>query len=109
MTSVISGARVSANPESRDSGFDAEPVIGPRFARTRWHRPGMTRLDRFACAPRNDKAAIPWPSGPFFPDRREMDDGLHRLFHVLHAHPFQPRMEGVFAGEDIGAGQSHEG
>jgi rhodanese-related sulfurtransferase len=25
-----------------DSGFDAEPVIGPRFARTRWHRPGMT-------------------------------------------------------------------
>src|SRR6266852_1518107 len=29
--------------ESRDSGFDAEPVIGPRFARTRWHRPGMTR------------------------------------------------------------------
>src|SRR5260221_6005342 len=30
------------NPESRDSGFDAEPVIGPRFARTRWHRPVMT-------------------------------------------------------------------
>jgi hypothetical protein len=28
--------------ESRDSGFDAEPVIGPRFARTGWHRPGMT-------------------------------------------------------------------
>src|SRR5207248_10670515 len=28
--------------ESRDSGFDAEPVTGPRFARTRWHRPGMT-------------------------------------------------------------------
>jgi hypothetical protein len=28
--------------ESRDSGFDAEPVIGPRLARTRWHRPGMT-------------------------------------------------------------------
>jgi len=27
--------------ESRDSGFDAEPVIGPRFARTRSHRPGM--------------------------------------------------------------------
>jgi hypothetical protein len=26
----------------RDSGFDAEPVIGLRFARTRWHRPGMT-------------------------------------------------------------------
>jgi hypothetical protein len=31
--------------ESRDSGFDAEPVIGPRFARTRWHRPGMTVMD----------------------------------------------------------------
>jgi hypothetical protein len=30
--------------ESRDSGFDAEPVIGPRFARTRWHRPGMTAM-----------------------------------------------------------------
>jgi hypothetical protein len=28
--------------ESRDFGFDAEPVIGPRFARTRWNRPGMT-------------------------------------------------------------------
>src|SRR5882762_2204992 len=28
--------------ESRDSGFDAEPVIGPRLARTRWHRPEMT-------------------------------------------------------------------
>jgi hypothetical protein len=37
-----SASRVSVNPESRDSGFDAEPVIGPRFARTRWHRPGMT-------------------------------------------------------------------
>jgi len=24
-----------------DSGFAAEPVIGPRFARTRWRRPGM--------------------------------------------------------------------
>jgi hypothetical protein len=32
--------------ESRGSGFDAEPVIGPRFARTRWHRPGMTRWVR---------------------------------------------------------------
>ncbi len=27
---------------NRNSGFDAEPVIRPRFARTRWHRPGMT-------------------------------------------------------------------
>jgi hypothetical protein len=27
---------------NEDTGIDAEPVIGPRFARTRWHRPGMT-------------------------------------------------------------------
>src|SRR3984957_12902649 len=39
---VIPERIADANPESRDSGFDAEPVIGPRFARTRWHRPGMT-------------------------------------------------------------------
>src|SRR5713226_6069743 len=44
--------------ESLDSGFDAEPVIGPRFARTRWHRPGMTvsgslrRLRHFSTAAR---------------------------------------------------------
>src|SRR6266403_1099098 len=38
-------APLGANPESRDSGFDAEPVIGPRFARTRWHRPGMTVVE----------------------------------------------------------------
>jgi hypothetical protein len=25
-----------------DSGFLAEPVIGPRFARTRWPGPGLT-------------------------------------------------------------------
>src|SRR5260221_71808 len=25
-----------------DSGFGAEPVIGPAGGRTRWHRPGMT-------------------------------------------------------------------
>jgi len=25
-----------------DSGLAAEPVIGPRSARTRWRRPGMT-------------------------------------------------------------------
>src|SRR5882724_4738093 len=24
--------------------FDAEPVLGPRLARTRWHRPGMTTI-----------------------------------------------------------------
>jgi hypothetical protein len=28
--------------ESLDSGFDAEPVVGPAKGRTRWHRPGMT-------------------------------------------------------------------
>jgi len=28
--------------ESLDSGYDAEPVIGPRLARARWHLPGMT-------------------------------------------------------------------
>src|SRR5258708_20302401 len=44
---VIPGRIKDANPESRDSGFDAEPVIGPRLARTRWHRPGMTTLDFF--------------------------------------------------------------
>jgi hypothetical protein len=27
-----------------DSGLAAEPVIGPRFARTRWRRPGMTTI-----------------------------------------------------------------
>jgi hypothetical protein len=26
------------------SKFDAESVIGPRFARTRWRRPGMTTI-----------------------------------------------------------------
>src|SRR5207247_11436502 len=26
--------------------FDAEPVIGPRVARTRWHRPGMRGVNR---------------------------------------------------------------
>src|SRR5450756_925390 len=37
--------------ESLDSGFDAEPVIGPRFARTRSHRPGMpvSRQAHSAC------------------------------------------------------------
>jgi hypothetical protein len=31
------------NPESRDSGFGLEPVIGRRDAPTRWSRPGMTK------------------------------------------------------------------
>src|ERR1700730_3266011 len=47
-------------------------------------------------------------SGPLFPDRGEVDDGVNTLFHVLPAYPFQPRMERVLAGEDVGAGQSHE-
>src|SRR5712692_1095529 len=49
LIAVIPGHRAAMNfdvqlhiGESRDSGSDAEPVIGPRFARTRWHRPGMT-------------------------------------------------------------------
>jgi hypothetical protein len=44
---------MAASPESRkagnsdvlDSGLAPEPVIGPRFARTRWARPGMTLWD----------------------------------------------------------------
>ncbi|WP_454629867.1 hypothetical protein [Bradyrhizobium cenepequi] len=28
-----------------DFGLDAEPVIGPRLARTRWHRPEMTERE----------------------------------------------------------------
>src|ERR1700716_3970817 len=56
-------------------------------------------------APRAEAASF---LRPFFPDHREMDDGLHGLFHVLHADPFQPRMERVFPGENIGAGQPHE-
>src|ERR1700681_1160099 len=56
--------------ESRDSGFDAEPVIGPRFARTRWHRPGMTEsgLVRGAC----HRACIRGPVGP--PKERPMTE-----------------------------------
>jgi hypothetical protein len=37
--------------ESLDSGFDVEPVIGPRFARTRWHRPGMTLIHARSISP----------------------------------------------------------
>src|SRR3954452_18492100 len=45
LDAVIPGRALRANPESRggyaglDSGF---VTIGPRFARTRWRRPGMT-------------------------------------------------------------------
>jgi SAM-dependent methyltransferase len=58
--------------------------------------------------PRSDSIGTGKALGPLFPDRREMDDGLHGFFHVLHADPFGARMKGVLAGEDIGAGQSHE-
>ena len=40
----------------------------------------------------------------FFKDHRKVNNGLHRLFHVLAAYPFEPRMEGVLAGKDVGAG-----
>src|SRR6478752_4342150 len=43
------------------------------------------------------------------PDHREMHDGLHGLFHVLSADPFEPRVKRVLAGKDVGAGQTHEG
>jgi len=36
---VIPGWSEGPGPESRDSGFDAQPVIGPRFALTRWRAP----------------------------------------------------------------------
>jgi len=39
---VVPGRCEASNPERRDSGFGPEPVIGPRFARTRWDRPEMT-------------------------------------------------------------------
>src|SRR5450631_4809463 len=36
---------LAPDPESRDSGFDAEPVIEPANGRTRWHGPEMTVSD----------------------------------------------------------------
>jgi hypothetical protein len=41
--------------ESLDPRFDAEPVIGPRFARTRWRRPGMTASEVRAKKRRKNK------------------------------------------------------
>jgi hypothetical protein len=41
--------------ESLDSGFDAEPVIGPCFVRTRWLRPGMTASEVCAKKTRKNK------------------------------------------------------
>jgi hypothetical protein len=55
---------------ARDSGFVAEPVIGPRFARTRWRRPEMTkRLFRGRARPRPLRTP----------------HGLERLCHGEHA------------------------
>src|SRR5450631_1311296 len=56
--SVIPGWSAGPGPESRDSGFDAEPVIGPRFARTRWHRPGMTVSARIPNMPSRPRGAM---------------------------------------------------
>src|SRR4029450_9579774 len=52
--------------------------------------------------------ALPKSLRPFFPDHRQVHNRLRRLFHVLAADPFQARVERVFAGEDVGAGQAHE-
>jgi hypothetical protein len=70
--------------ESRDSGLDAEPVSGPRVARTRWHRPGMTEcglLRRFA--PRKDDKS----RRAFTPPRRDAPESL------LYLPPFRGRGE----------------
>jgi len=40
-SAIIPGRCEASSPESRDSGSGPEPVIGPRFARTRWDHPGM--------------------------------------------------------------------
>src|SRR5215831_5169378 len=50
---VIPGWCASTRPQMRNRasgnleipGSMREPVIGPRIARTRWHRPGMTKND----------------------------------------------------------------
>jgi len=55
MRSGIQGRKRKPCRVALDSGFDAEPVIGPRIARTRWHRPGMTKNIDFA----TDKDYIP--------------------------------------------------
>src|SRR5947208_16435233 len=39
---VLKQRCVTSRVVDMDSGLAAEPVIGPRFARTRWRRPGMT-------------------------------------------------------------------
>jgi hypothetical protein len=64
VTGTKAGAQLRTG-ESRDSGFDAEPAIGPRFARTRWHRPGMTTMvysrSVFVptrCSPHNSRALL---------------------------------------------------
>src|SRR6202011_2681674 len=43
-----------------DSGFASKPVIGPRFARTRWRRPGMTKT---SCSRSIAQALFGWKFG----------------------------------------------
>src|SRR6185436_1419633 len=42
------------------------------------------------------------------PDPGEMNDDLDRLLHVLNRHPFEPRVEVLLAGKDVGCRQPHE-
>src|SRR4051812_7697983 len=44
-----------------DFGLAAEPVIGPRFARTRWRRPGMTGGEMPTVATSVDEAVAAIP------------------------------------------------
>jgi hypothetical protein len=60
------------------------------------------------CRRHRRDGASPNSLRPFFPDHGQVHNRLRRLFHVLAADPFEPRMKGVFAGEDVGAGQAHE-
>src|SRR5438034_9277118 len=48
---VIPGWSAGPDPESRDSRLNAEPVIGPRFARTRWHTPQRMTTRKPPCPP----------------------------------------------------------
>ena len=44
----------------------------------------------------------------FLPDADQVNDDLDRFFHVLRRHPFEPRVEILFAGEDVRRRQAHE-
>src|SRR6267154_2319996 len=43
-----------------------------------------------------------------FPDLAERDDDVDGFLHILTRYPFEPRMEVVFAGKEIGRRQAHE-